>query len=46
MLGKDYALMTGGFTLYGNGITERSGRYSLVWQHTAKGWKILHDHSS
>lgn len=46
MLGKDYALLTGGFTLYGNNLPERSGRYSLVWQHTAKGWKILHDHSS
>jgi len=46
MLGNDYALLTGGFTLYGNNIAERSGRYSLVFQHTAKGWKILHDHSS
>jgi len=46
MLGNDYALMTGGFTLYGNNLPERSGRYSLVWKHTANGWKILHDHSS
>jgi len=46
MLGKDYALVTGGFTLYGNDLPERSGRYSLVMQHTAKGWLILHDHSS
>ena len=46
MLGNDYALLTGGFTLYGNNLPERSGRYSLVLQHTAKGWKILHDHSS
>jgi len=46
MLGTDYALVTGGFTLYGNNLPERSGRYSLVMQHTAKGWVILHDHSS
>lgn len=46
MLGSDYALVTGGFTLYGNDLPERSGRYSLVMQHTAKGWLILHDHSS
>ncbi|MEO6633592.1 MAG: nuclear transport factor 2 family protein [Mucilaginibacter sp.] len=46
MLGNDYALVTGGFTLYGNNLPERSGRYSLVMQHTAKGWLILHDHSS
>ena len=45
-LGKDYSLVTGGFTLYGNNLPERSGRYSLVMIHTEKGWKILHDHSS
>ena len=45
-LGKDYALLTGKFTLYGNGVKERSGRYSLIFIHTNAGWKILHDHSS
>ncbi|HEY4323738.1 MAG TPA: nuclear transport factor 2 family protein [Mucilaginibacter sp.] len=45
-LGNDYALLTGAFTLYGNNLPERSGRYSLVMKHTANGWKILHDHSS
>ena len=46
MLGADYALLTGGFTLYGNNLPGRSGRYSLVMKHTKAGWKILHDHSS
>ncbi len=46
MLGENYALLTGAFTLYGNNLPERSGRYSLVMVHTAGGWKILHDHSS
>jgi ketosteroid isomerase-like protein len=32
--------------LYGKNLPERSGRYSLVMQHTKDGWKILHDHSS
>ncbi|HEY2583881.1 MAG TPA: nuclear transport factor 2 family protein, partial [Mucilaginibacter sp.] len=45
-LGNDYALLTGAFTLYGNNLPERSGRYSLVMKHTVNGWKILHDHSS
>jgi ketosteroid isomerase-like protein len=45
-LGSDYALLTGAFTLYGNNLPERSGRYSLVMVHTVYGWKILHDHSS
>lgn len=45
LLGTHYALLTGGFTLYGNGLPERSGRYSLVMVYTHGEWKILHDHS-
>jgi len=45
-LGKDYALLTGKFILYGNNLKERTGRYSLVFIHRKQGWKILHDHSS
>jgi len=44
-LGRKYVLLTGSFTLYGNNLPERSGRYSLVLIHTKNGWKILHDHS-
>jgi ketosteroid isomerase-like protein len=46
LLGKKYALLTGKFTLSGNNLPERSGRYSLVMILTKNGWKILHDHSS
>ena len=46
MLGDKYALLTGKFTLSGNNLPERSGRYSLVMIYTTTGWKILHDHSS
>jgi ketosteroid isomerase-like protein len=46
LLGENYALLTGKFTLSGNNLPERSGRYSLVMIHTKEGWKILHDHSS
>ena len=45
MLGDNYALLTGKFTLSGNNLPERSGRYSLVMVYTKDGWKILHDHS-
>ena len=45
LLGDDYALLTGAFTLYGNNLPDRSGRYSLVLINTKYGWKILHDHS-
>jgi ketosteroid isomerase-like protein len=46
MLGDNYALLTGKFTLSGNNLPDRSGRYSLVMIYTKYGWKILHDHSS
>jgi ketosteroid isomerase-like protein len=45
MLGKNYALLTGKFTLKGGSQPERSGVYSLVMILTKNGWKILHDHS-
>lgn len=45
-LGKNYALLTGKFVLFGNNLKERSGRYSLVFIHRKNGWRILHDHSS
>jgi ketosteroid isomerase-like protein len=45
MLGENYALLTGKFTLKGGGLPERSGVYSLVMVLTGDGWKILHDHS-
>jgi uncharacterized protein (TIGR02246 family) len=45
LLGENYALLTGKFTLSGNNLPERSGRYSLVMVYTDEGWKILHDHS-
>ncbi len=46
LLGENYALLTGKFTLSGNSLPERSGRYSLVMVYTKEGWKFLHDHSS
>jgi len=45
-LGKTFALVTGKFVLTGSGQPEQSGRFSLVFQLTNAGWKILHDHSS
>ena len=45
-LGRDHALLTGKFILYGNGLKDRTGRYSLVFVRRKEGWRILHDHSS
>jgi ketosteroid isomerase-like protein len=45
-LSADAALMTGRFVLTGGGEPEQSGWFTLVWQRTAEGWKVIHDHSS
>lgn len=45
-LGRDYALLTGGFSLSGGNLPEATGRFTLIWQRTAAGWRIIHDHSA
>ena len=47
-LGEGYALAIGRFALKRNaaGGGDASGRFTLVLRKTAKGWKIIHDHSS
>jgi ketosteroid isomerase-like protein len=45
-LGADHALMTGRFVLTGGGKAEQAGWFSLVWNRTPGGWRIIHDHSS
>jgi ketosteroid isomerase-like protein len=45
-LGDRHALVTGQFLLSGGGEADRSGWFSLTWEKTEGGWKILHDHSS
>ncbi len=48
MLGPQYAVVTGRFhlarTAAGGG--EASGVFSLVWEKTSAGWKIILDHTS
>lgn len=45
-LGRDYAMLTGGCLLTGGGKPDYSCRFTLIWQRTAAGWRIIHDHSS
>ena len=47
-LGEGYALALGRFALKRTaaGGGDAAGRFTLVLRHTAKGWKIIHDHSS
>jgi uncharacterized protein (TIGR02246 family) len=47
-LGDDYALALGRFALKRTqgGGGDAAGRFTLVLHRTAKGWKIIHDHSS
>jgi uncharacterized protein (TIGR02246 family) len=47
-LGADYAVVTGRFHLARNaaGGGDASGIFSLVWEKTPEGWKIILDHTS
>ena len=45
-LGDRHALSTGHFVLRGGGEADRSGWFSLTWEKTSTGWRIIHDHSS
>lgn len=45
-LGRDAALLTGRFVLEGGGEPTRSGWFTLVWVRTARGWRVVHDHTS
>lgn len=45
-LGEGHALVTGRYLLTGGGREEQSGWYTLIWEFTEEGWKIIHDHSS
>ena len=45
-LGRDYAMLTGGCLLTGGGKPDYSCRFTLIWQRTPAGWRVIHDHSS
>jgi uncharacterized protein (TIGR02246 family) len=44
-LGEYHALQTGHFLLTGGGESDKQGWFSLTWEKTAAGWRIIHDHS-
>ncbi|HEX3435256.1 MAG TPA: nuclear transport factor 2 family protein [Pseudacidobacterium sp.] len=48
MLGSDHAVVTGRYHLArdASGGGDASGIFSLVWEKTAEGWKIILDHTS
>jgi len=46
-LGRDYALVIGHWTVTNRETRQaRSGIFSLTFQRTPQGWRIIHDHSS
>jgi uncharacterized protein (TIGR02246 family) len=46
-LGTDYVLMTGRWHLVATDSDKKQdGYYSLIWERTPAGWRIIHDHSS
>jgi ketosteroid isomerase-like protein len=45
-LGADHVLMTGRWYLTEPDGKKTQGYYTLIWENTDKGWKMIHDHSS
>ena len=45
-LSEQSTLVTGRFVLSGGTEPEQSGWFTLVWVHTAVGWRAVHDHTS
>ncbi|MDQ6769541.1 MAG: nuclear transport factor 2 family protein [Gemmatimonadota bacterium] len=44
-LGPDHTLATGQYILSGNGLPDRTGWFSTIWERTPAGWRMIHDHS-
>lgn len=44
-IGTDGAVVTGRFILSGGERDEQTGWFTTVWERTADGWRIVHDHS-
>jgi ketosteroid isomerase-like protein len=40
------ALTTARWKLSGGGVPDQSGWFSVVWQLTPAGWRIVHDHTT
>lgn len=45
-LAPDVALVTGRFILSGGMKPDQTGWFTTIWTRTARGWKVVHDHSS
>ncbi len=45
-IGPDQAVVTGRYILTGGGRADRTGWFTTVWIRTARGWRMMHDHSS
>ena len=45
-LGQDAALATARWVLSGGDKAGQSGWFTVVWQRTPAGWRVVHDHSS
>ena len=45
-IGPNQAVVTGEYILTGGGRPNRTGWFTTIWVRTAKGWRMVHDHSS
>jgi len=45
-IGPDQAIVTGQYILTGGGRPDRTGWFTTIWVRTARGWRMVQDHSS
>ena len=45
-IGPDQAIVTGRYILTGGGQPDRTGWFTTIWVRLARGWRMVHDHSS
>ena len=45
-IGPDQAIVTGQYILTGGARPDRTGWFTTIWVRTARGWRMVHDHSS
>ncbi|HKN58674.1 MAG TPA: nuclear transport factor 2 family protein [Gemmatimonadaceae bacterium] len=45
-IGPDQAIVTGRYILTGGGQADRTGWFTTIWVRMARGWRMVHDHSS
>jgi ketosteroid isomerase-like protein len=46
LLGAEHCLVIGKWELFRDSLPDLAGHYTLIWEKTSSGWRIIADHSS